>query len=647
MDGNTIISNGFGDSNNRGDGDRLFDFITSEFNDFDLTLRNLTLQDGDVSCQGAGCDSGGGVINFSGKGELTLENVEASNNQNGCFGQDCGSPYNTAVLTFKHGGSLNIDNSSINNNSTYCESLTDGGTPSECTAGTTVLYAYNTSKIETTFNLAMQDTEIVNNTSSCDENDCRVEGIIETSDNISYGTIDVTDSQISYNALSCEGNNCNLGSIFYSRMTSANVNVDGLTMNHNRLECQGATCDSDYLFRIQGPDSFRGSNPTPKRGDDQLPFDLLINNSEFNHNTFTCTGTGCAADELLLIDESDFTQLKNSSIQFNELSCNGFGCDTDELIEICCSAGSHEIIDSVIANNYNHCEGNECDTDEILDIGTNTEEKSVLVSNTLVVDNEVSCIGAGCACDVAGIHLRAPDGTTTIMNSTIARNTSMGDDEECLNRASGGIRNDGFNTTITNSTIHGNRSVGSGAGILNSGGLILDHVTITDNQSDIDSNGRGFGSGICSSFYFQGQDACGIESEGDFVSLSMSNTVLDNQGSAAPDCYGLIESTGNNVINNAANCFVDGDFTAASADMQPLADNGCTETLYGEQCVLTQLASYDSPVIDAGDCGSGILMDQRGVNRPFDVTGVANVVDGCDIGAAESFSDLIFRNGFE
>jgi CSLREA domain-containing protein len=54
-----------------------------------------------------------------------------------------------------------------------------------------------------------------------------------------------------------------------------------------------------------------------------------------------------------------------------------------------------------------------------------------------------------------------------------------------------------------------------------------------------------------------------------------------------------------------------------------------------------------SPVIDGGSCAvSGLSVDQRHVARPFDAPDVANVADGCDIGAIE-WTDDVFEDGFE
>ena len=50
---------------------------------------------------------------------------------------------------------------------------------------------------------------------------------------------------------------------------------------------------------------------------------------------------------------------------------------------------------------------------------------------------------------------------------------------------------------------------------------------------------------------------------------------------------------------------------------------------------LTHSVQPGSPVIDAGICGS-FTADQRGVQRPIDIPGETNAVDGCDIGAFES-----------
>jgi len=54
-----------------------------------------------------------------------------------------------------------------------------------------------------------------------------------------------------------------------------------------------------------------------------------------------------------------------------------------------------------------------------------------------------------------------------------------------------------------------------------------------------------------------------------------------------------------------------------------------------------------SPLIDGGNCAvSGLSDDQRRVARPVDAPDVANVADGCDIGAIE-WSDDVFEDGFE
>jgi len=92
-----------------------------------------------------------------------------------------------------------------------------------------------------------------------------------------------------------------------------------------------------------------------------------------------------------------------------------------------------------------------------------------------------------------------------------------------------------------------------------------------------------------------------------------------------------------------------GDQISTDPLLGPLANNGGPTRIH--------LPSSISPAIDAGNClVIDLFFDQRGFLRPFDVAGVANLVDACDIGAAEwtdldgdgiDDGDVVFFHGFE
>ena len=172
----------------------------------------------------------------------------------------------------------------------------------------------------------------------------------------------------------------------------------------------------------------------------------------------------------------------------------------------------------------------------------------------------------------------------------------------------GAIRNEG-NLTITNSTATGN-SATSGAAIQNWGNLRVASSTISENHAS--RNGGGFDIGRPA-----------VEATTEFV-----NTILaGNTALKGPDCDGVFDSRGNNLIGNTGACR----FTPASGDLMgtpsqpvdprlaPLLDNGGPTQ--------TQELLPGSPAIDGGGDESALETDQRGEPRP---QGPAN-----DIGAFE------------
>jgi|GEM_PF-934877 len=198
-----------------------------------------------------------------------------------------------------------------------------------------------------------------------------------------------------------------------------------------------------------------------------------------------------------------------------------------------------------------------------------------------------------------GIHNL--NGTLMISNSTIIENLAI---------SGGGIATSGT-MTILNSTISGNSAEGNsaGAGIRTSGTTNLNNVTITNNKADISGSGAG------------------ISGNANVKNTIIAGNTADNGN---PDCQGILNSQGYNLIQNTDGCTINGDttgnITGQDANLGPLQDNGGS--------TFTHALLSGSPAIDAGNPatpGSGgnacEATDQRGLSRPQG--------DFCDIGAYE------------
>lgn len=98
-------------------------------------------------------------------------------------------------------------------------------------------------------------------------------------------------------------------------------------------------------------------------------------------------------------------------------------------------------------------------------------------------------------------------------------------------------------------------------------------------------------------------------------------------------------SAGYNITGNGCPSNGTADIAATDPQLGPLSANGGL----GD----TMMPHPTSPATDAGSCvASSVNVDERNHARPSDVPRVANVADGCDIGAVE-LDDDIFWDGFE
>lgn len=228
-----------------------------------------------------------------------------------------------------------------------------------------------------------------------------------------------------------------------------------------------------------------------------------------------------------------------------------------------------------------------------------------LLYRTAVVDNRAT---NGGGVFVAGGEAAA------VAGCTIAGNTALGDTN------GGGVAADMDSTlTVVNSTISGNRAGGNGGGLFvyDEGTAYLYSTTVANNVADSDNSGAGDGGGV---------------SHGGAV-VYIKNALLGgnaDRGSEAHDCDGILQSQTHNLISSFRGCSLVGNTAGNLYNVDPkldsLGDNGGSTP--------THALFAGSPARDAGSpgrCtdvdGNPLLKDQRGEPRE------RNQV--CDIGAFE------------
>lgn len=228
-------------------------------------------------------------------------------------------------------------------------------------------------------------------------------------------------------------------------------------------------------------------------------------------------------------------------------------------------------------------------------------------------------------------------GMLSVEYSELSNNTS-GDSPNTFivgNGGSGaGIYNAESTIILNASTISGNRAGrggtgtenmgtgGNGGGIFNAGNATteINDCTITNNVAGFggDSNSGGNGGGILSSVN---------------GTVSLKNTILAGNfteaGGQGSDASGNLLSHGYNLIHYTLGATITGDTTGNITGVEPKL------RILGHYVGPTKCHELenDSPAIDAGYAFRAV--DQRGCERPTDVQGVANVVNGDDIGAVE------------
>jgi hypothetical protein len=207
-------------------------------------------------------------------------------------------------------------------------------------------------------------------------------------------------------------------------------------------------------------------------------------------------------------------------------------------------------------------------------------------------------------------------GYLLLSNSTVTQNIGVNGD-------GGGIFNYCGTLTVLNSTISHNTSLSGygGGGILNLSSYCLATTTIInstifENRAAAPSGFQGRGDAIADAFSPAGS-----------VVLKNSIVASPTQGLGSACYAGLWASLGNNIAGDASCGFTgSGDLNSTNPMLGPLANNGGPTQ--------THAPLYSSLAIDAvplADCtddkGSPVATDQRGISRPQGAN--------CDIGSVE------------
>ena len=311
-------------------------------------------------------------------------------------------------------------------------------------------------------------------------------------------------------------------------------------------------------------------------------------------------------------------------------SQNGADIDGGAIVNF----GSLSLADCVISNNLVEA-GAGGDTTGFQIAGNGGNARGGAIANfgtlaltrcTLVTNQAIGGVsGVGDTTDYDGYGGDASGGSIYsqgdihLTNCTVYANRALGGNSPIGNgyATGGGIRNNANALDLVTCTIATNLAFsGSGGGIYDAGPTgVYRNSTIVLNQS-----GRSGG------IYCAGAD--------------IGNCIIaaNNNGGTGPDIEGNFLSSDYNLIRDGRGWFNNGPITHTIIGLDPVL--GPLQNNGGPTPTLALLQG--SPAIDQGK-SFGILTDQRGRVRPFDIPELVNVAggDGSDIGAFEVVSPLL------
>lgn len=591
-DGVNLVLNGNGYTL---DGDGTYRGLTIAA-DTDVTIENLTLQNGYASGSDLESD-GGGIFNL---GILTLNNSTVRDNS---AERDVGGIYN-------RGGTLLVSNSTVSGNSatfgggiynneggtvTVTSSTINGNRSNRDGGG---LYSFNGT------------VTVINSTISDNESEEEGGGIF-----IYDGTTTVTNSTLSGNSAdNGDGSATNDGGGIYNNSNGS------LTLNNSIVANSSAGGDCVNLGTFNGQNNLieDGSCDTNAFTGDPLLGSLQNNGGSTHTHALLANSPAIDAGNNTLC--ADTATVNNLDQRGSTRPVDGNGdsaavCDIGAYeAEAACPAFPIEVASTTQLNTAIGCYNALTATGDYIITFT---ADITLTAETTVIDNgidgiELTISGEGHILDgdntYSGLTIAA-DTDVTINELTIQNHTGASGSSRGAARASdfvrdgGGLYNQG-NLTVNDSTLNGN-SAEFGGGIYNTGTLTLHESTLSGNSATQDGGGIYNRSGTLTSDNSTlsnnaaTQDGGGLYNHSDGT-LTLNNTIIANS-STGGDCHGHVSSGVNNLIestNEAACNLTDGtnnNIIGQDPQLGSLQDNGAATH--------THALDADSPAIDAGDNG--------------------------------------------
>ncbi len=448
----------------------------------------------------------------------------------------------------------------------------------------------------------------------------------------------------------------NVGMMGGGIRNSGTMTVRNVILSNNIAEVQGGGINNGGTMIVDNS-TINGNTPSSIENTGSLTatngvitgsINGIINNGALTlNNTRVGNNTGGG-----IVNMSGSLTLNNSTVSTNNvgLGNNGSAILNNTLVSDNNGAGilngllaNLSLSSSIIRNNQRPMGGGG---------GIDNDRGTVTLTGTIVTGNSA----------LAGGGISNYSGSLTVINSAVTGNSTNGDGS---GGAGGGIYTDAGTLILINSTVSGNTAsgIGGGGGIYSSGILTLTNSTVSGNTVLAAFGGQCFASSCSGGGLYSSGDTrlnnatisanlvlvsagttcsvlgCkggGLYNASGTVLLNntilASNTVSPTLADSGPDCYGIVSSSGYNLLGNTSSCV----FTTNVGDL--LNTNPLLFPLIGSPGYHPLL--LHSPAIDFGDpsgckdyIGNLLTTDQRGMLRPVD--GNSDGSPRCDIGAYE------------